>query len=103
VVVVIGASTTTLVVLDCSVLGTGGCVVVITGSTVVLGAIVVVGATVVVVGGTVVVGGFHVTVAETVLETPLTTAVAVYTAEPVELVRTTIVATPEALVTAVSV
>lgn len=62
------------------------------------------GAIVVVVGASVVVvGGFHETVAETVFETPATTAVAVYVAEPVEFVRTVIVAIPLAFVTAVNV
>ncbi len=53
--------------------------------------------------GIVVTGGFHETVAETVFETPLTIAVAVYTAVPSELVRTAIVAIPEEFVVAVNV
>jgi hypothetical protein len=56
-----------------------------------------------VLGATVVVGGFQETVVETVFDTPLTTAVAVYVAEPVEFVLIVIVATPLALVVAVNV
>jgi len=65
---------------------------------------VVLGTSVVVVGaGIVVTGGFHETVAETVLATLFTVAVAVYTAVPVLFVRTVIVAIPLAFVVAVKV
>lgn len=87
----------------------GNCACVVVGWAVVLGATVVVVLVVevllelVVGAAVVVVGGFHETVDETVLDTPATTAVAVYVAEPVEFVLTVIVAMPLAFVVAVNV
>lgn len=87
----------------------GNCACVVVGWAVVLGATVVVVLVVevllelVVGAAVVVVGGFQDTVDDTVLEIPPTMAVAVYVAEPVELVRTVIVAIPLAFVVAVKV